>query len=376
MRKPPLGVKRTATKYCVGLSRSLRQAIIFEVESFPVKVKEHMDSASMIILAKGVIVALALAGFLIASYIWRKKRRSETLVCPIGANCEAVVHSQHSRFFGIHVEVLGMAYYFVIATIYFLFIAIPSLISPLISLLILVATTGALFFSVYLTFIQVFTLRQFCSWCLTSASISLAIFFLAIPSAPPNLIDMLRQYREILLLLHGLAVIFGFGGAVVTDALFFKFLKDSRISEEEAGVLHHVSQVIWFALAVIVLTGLGLVLSDWMRLVSSPKFLAKITIVAIIIINGTTLHFLVKPRLVNIFFGKLPHANMPESRIVRRIAFALGSVSSTSWLSAFVLGSLSALDVSYWLIMAIYALALTGAISSSQALEFYLARRS
>ena len=88
--------------------------------------------------------------------------------------------------------------------------------------------------------------------------------------------------------------LFGFGiglGAVtITDILFFKFLKDFKISEFESDILHTLSQVIWFALTVIIISGLGLYLPEAQELNQSGKFLAKMAVVAVILLNGTFLN--------------------------------------------------------------------------------------
>lgn len=123
-----------------------------------------------------LIIFAAFGGFLLAFYIWHKKSSSEKLVCPIGADCDAVVHSKYASFFGIPVEVLGIFYYGLVGVSYGIFLAVPALVSAVVLFFVLTASAAALLFSLYLTFIQAVLLRQWCTWCLLSAGFCIFIF--------------------------------------------------------------------------------------------------------------------------------------------------------------------------------------------------------
>ena len=137
------------------------------------------------------IILLSVGGFLIAAYIRSHKKTGQTLICPAGTTCDTVIHSDYSRFFGIPVEFLGMAYYGIIAVSYGIFLVRPELAYPTVDFLLLGLSLVALLFSVYLTFIQAFTLRQWCTWCLISAAFSTAIFFLALAGSGYGFIELL-----------------------------------------------------------------------------------------------------------------------------------------------------------------------------------------
>ncbi len=132
----------------------------------------------MLVVRIGIII-LASAGFSIAFYIARKKKRKEKTVCPMrGANCETVIHSRYSRFLFIPVETLGMLYYgftaFAYAVIIYSKISEPTILYGLFCLSLVSA-----FFSLYLVSVQAFIIRHWCLWCLSSALISTAIFALS-----------------------------------------------------------------------------------------------------------------------------------------------------------------------------------------------------
>lgn len=132
------------------------------------------------ILIRVTIFILGLCGFLVAKHIRNHKKKNIPLVCPIRFDCQTVVHSDYSRFFGIPVEILGMVYYAFLSLSYFFLIFVPVdmptvLINFLISLSLI-----AFIFSVYLIAVQIFILKKGCSWCIVSAFICLCVFILTI----------------------------------------------------------------------------------------------------------------------------------------------------------------------------------------------------
>ncbi len=127
-----------------------------------------------------LIILAALGGFSLAFYIWHKKQVREKMVCPLNSDCDAVIYSKYAKFFGVPIELIGLLYYSIVAISYAVFLVFPSLSSPLFVFGILVITTTAFIFSLYLTFIQAFNLRQWCTWCLMSAGLCIVIFVSAI----------------------------------------------------------------------------------------------------------------------------------------------------------------------------------------------------
>jgi uncharacterized membrane protein len=323
-----------------------------------------------------ILIFAAFGGFLLAFYIRHKKQARETMVCPLHSDCDAVIYSEYSRFLGIPVEILGLFYYGLVAVGYALFLTLPALASPLVVFSVLALTTAAFLFSLYLTFIQAFLLKQWCAWCLASAGLCAVIFATALSISEFGFVSLLDRYRGLVLAGHFLGVALGLGGATITDIFFFKFLKDFRISEWEAEVMHTLSQVIWFALALLVLSGFGLYLPETERLNQSAKFLVKMIAVAVLIVNGSFLNLLVAPKLVKISFGERHRHEAGELHHIRKLAFALGAVSLVSWYSAFILGMLRASPLEFLPLLLIYLFLLGGAIIGSQVMERSLSKRA
>ena len=130
------------------------------------------------ILTRVIIFVLGLCGFWVARHIYKHKKIGKPLVCPVGFDCNFVVHSEYSEFMHIPLEIFGMVYYLVIAVLYLYFIFVPEALSSFFSSLLFFASLCAFLFSLYLVFIQIFIIKKGCSWCIVSALISALIFFL------------------------------------------------------------------------------------------------------------------------------------------------------------------------------------------------------
>ncbi len=159
-----------------------------------------------------------------------------------------------------------------------------------------------------------------------------------------------------LTLFHIIGVAIGVGGATVSDVLFFRALKDKKISADELGLLHTLGMMLWVGLIILVASGLGFVMLQYVMsgtssyLVSS-WFQAKMTIIALLVTNACVMHWYVFPFMKSHLDITLTHKKVAPH-------FALlattGVVSITSWYSALVLGVTRGLDFSYGLIINLY----------------------
>lgn len=293
------------------------------------------------------------------------------MVCPLKSDCNAVIHSEYSKFLGIRLEILGMIYYSAIALFYFISLFI-NFNSNILFFLVLILTVSAFLFSIYLTFIQIFNLKQLCTWCLTSAFLCAVIFVSAIFNYPFDFMPILFRYGGLFVALHLFGSAIGLGASTVTDFLFFRFLKDFQISKSESKILSMLSQLIWFAIIVIVITGILIYIPQAQKLNQTPKFLVKAIIVLIIIVNGAFLNLLIAPKLVKISFNEEKSSKV---NTIRRISFALGAVSIVSWYSAFLIGTIKNIEFSFSTIFSCYLVIIIAAIVASQFTERYFVKK-
>jgi uncharacterized membrane protein len=132
------------------------------------------------ILIRIIIFVFGLCGFWVARHIFMHKKAKKTLVCPVGFDCNFVVHSDYSQFLHVPIEIFGMFYYAVFSLIYLYFILFAKVMPNIVSLALLGASLGAFLFSLYLLWVQIFILKKGCSWCIVSAFISVSIFVLIV----------------------------------------------------------------------------------------------------------------------------------------------------------------------------------------------------
>lgn len=187
------------------------------------------------------------------------------------------------------------------------------------------------------------------------------------------LLEHFEGARRLYLTLHVFSVILGMGAALISDYLFSAFASDFRINKFEHSTFRKLSKLVWFALYAIVFSGVAVFLSDIVRYIGSDKFLAKMTIVFVIIINGYLMKRVLEPHLHKLDFDDVFTLHKIT---LRKKAFILGAVSGASWLSAFVLAMLKVLPYNYFQIIATYGLVVLGAIIMAQVIEKLISREA
>jgi hypothetical protein len=157
---------------------------------------------------------------------------------------------------------------------------------------------------------------------------------------------------SILIITHLLGVVIGAGSAFMTDAMFFNSIKDRRISNTEMSFLRLGSKMVWIGILIIVASGATLFFRSPQEHLASARFMAKMTIVAIIIINGAVFHFFHLPHLQR--HTEIHFPSSPE--FMKRVPFLSisGVISMVSWVSAIFLGSLRSLPFSYSQVISVY----------------------
>ncbi len=330
---------------------------------------ESMNSVILLIL-----LALSLSGFGVVFYIAQKKRKKATMVCPLRGKCDQVVYSKYARFLGIDLTTFGLGYYGVLSLAYILKLVLPS-VPPEFSFIVLGLSVGGLLFSIYLTAVQAFVLKQWCTWCVISAVITTLLAVIGLLTTDISLVALLTEYKGLIVIIHSLAAAVGVGATTVTDVSFTRYLKDFRIDQIESKSMEMYSQIIWLALGVLIVTGIGLYLPSAEMLNESSKFLVKVIAVGVITLNGVLLNIFVTPRLTKMSFAAYKKELTPGSR-TRSIIFASGGVSIVSWYLVFILGSLRSIPLTFGLGLVGYAGLILAAIIGSQVYEHQTVKKA
>jgi len=162
--------------------------------------------------------------------------------------------------------------------------------------------------------------------------------------------------KNLLLIVHLIGLALGVGGALISDAMFFRTIRDWRISKTEMGFLTLTSWAIGIGLGTLIISGVGMFSLDPERYLASTKFLAKMTVVGILAINAGLLHYWIIPHFRHVSKNSLSTRTNFSKR--RPFILASGVVSVVSWLSALTLGAFRSVPWEYEHIMGVYALAL------------------
>lgn len=329
----------------------------------------------MIWITLGIII-VAISGFLLARYIKSHKYAGDHMVCPLGSDCKPLVTGRFSRFFGISVEYLGMGYYGIIALLYTvsLFRELPSGI-----LLTGLLLSGIAFaFSMYLTIIQIFVVKKWCTLCLGSASLSFMIIVLAFLGYEYTFIEFAYTYRDLLKWLYFFGVILGTIITTFHARTFIMFLKDFTISKREERRLEMFSNTAWVALGISFLAGLGFVMTDrWREITDSSMFIVMVIIMGMLIAYEVIMNMIISPRLVDMHFDeKVDVLDHPEHTFYRKLSFAFITVGVVSWYSLLLLSSFNWFSYSSGELLLGYAGLLVLAVVIAMVIEVIIYRKA
>lgn len=155
---------------------------------------------------------------------------------------------------------------------------------------------------------------------------------------------------------HLMGMGMGYGGAMVSDAMFFSSIADRRIINTEMRFLRLGSTLVWLGLIVMTLSGVAMVWLDPERLLSSDKFLAKMTVLLVLVINGVVFHVTHIEWLSSVQGRHLDDIDHYRQRKIWLLVS--GVVSMVSWNAALVLGVVRGLGWSYGQIVLVYGMVL------------------
>jgi hypothetical protein len=161
---------------------------------------------------------------------------------------------------------------------------------------------------------------------------------------------------------HIFGVVLGAGAAFVGDTFFMRAIRDQRFTKDEMKTLRHTSILVWIGVGLLVISGIGLFSLSIDRYIESTKFFVKMTIVAILILNGLIFHYAHIPFLQE-QAGKRQFSISKEKSIPLLLS---GVVSVVSWIAAILLGALRSIPISYGVAIGIYLVAILIAFAVAQ----------
>jgi|SRR3989344_2724002 len=127
-----------------------------------------------------LIFVLANIGFLVSAYLLWTYITGAPIACSINSGCEAVRSSPYSHIFGLPQPFFGLVFYVLIMIFSFLVTKTNVFLNISIAKLLLILAVGGFLYSAYLTYLEAFVIKAFCTWCVVSAAVATLILALLI----------------------------------------------------------------------------------------------------------------------------------------------------------------------------------------------------
>jgi uncharacterized membrane protein len=280
-----------------------------------------------------ILIILSLGGLYIANKIRYEKKMGHKMVCPLDGNCEEVLTSDFSKMVGVPIELAGIVYYLIILISTVLFIFIPSLNFSIFGIILFGMTLFGFLFSIYLTSIQAFYLKNWCTWCLYSALISTLIFIVATINFYLNLnilIEVMKNIPWFFIAVNIFAYALGTSLAIVTEILTLRFLKDFKIDQKEKMVLLYLWQILWSAIFLVIISSFAIFVFN-LEVFENPKIFEIRTIIFILIVFASILmSIFILPKLDK---SKISCSVMHirTASIYRNLAIFFSTIILVSW---------------------------------------------
>lgn len=169
--------------------------------------------------------------------------------------------------------------------------------------------------------------------------------------------------HQVILIVHLFGLAFGFGGASTIDSIFLVACRRGRVTRELVEVVHAAAGLVAGAMVLLAVSGASFFL---VGVEPTPKFWAKMVMVAIACLNGVAAHRLVFPLIEA---GTAAGTGRLHLRAwSARLAAASAAVSSVSWSGALILGAWHGLKLGIVPILAVYLSVLVVAVLVSATL--------
>ncbi len=281
------------------------------------------------------LLVIALAGCAILFYAFLKRRRKEKKKeKPYDPDTDdPIIHIRNRLFFEIPVEKILLGYFATVVLIYLVKLIVGARL-PSIDLTVLYLSGITFMLGIYKMAMSVGVIKKFSPWLLFSIAFSLIILIMVYIGIDVDINQFLTDTREYNKTIHLLGLAMGLGGTFIVDIMFSHFMKNYEISARDSVVMHLISQMIIFGLFLLILSGIALLLPAWDDFLENPRFIMKMIVVFMVIINGAALNLYLTPKMKKI---SLVDEEKHRFKTLTRVSFALGAISIVSWLSAFFL---------------------------------------
>lgn len=147
---------------------------------------------------RSAVPLLVVLGLIVAGYLAYVETQQVTAVCgPVG-DCNSVQQSEYALIFGVlPIAVLGVMGYIGIGAAWLVARYARGVWVHLASLALVGMVWFGMLFSIYLTFLEPFVIGATCAWCLTSAVVMTALFWLITMAPQITLVELMAQIKQL-----------------------------------------------------------------------------------------------------------------------------------------------------------------------------------
>ncbi|OHA58851.1 MAG: hypothetical protein A2571_00500 [Candidatus Vogelbacteria bacterium RIFOXYD1_FULL_44_32] len=111
-----------------------------------------------------VILVVTVIGWVASYYVYRHRKHGQAIECVISSDCDWIISSSHSSWWGIPNDQIGLAYFSSLTLLTLLDIIIGG--GFYLNILILLIALLAGVYALYLIYIQLHVLKHNCTWCI------------------------------------------------------------------------------------------------------------------------------------------------------------------------------------------------------------------
>lgn len=155
------------------------------------------------------------------------------------------------------------------------------------------------------------------------------------------------------IIIHLIGMAFGVGGVTISHFYLHHVIEEPAIAQAYARMLPKFSLLIWFGVFLLGMSGVGIFLEQPEVYASSGKFLAKMVMVAVLLVSGLYLSGPVTKKLLDLSQRDWSQQSERFSQAMKT-AIPGGVISLVSWYGTLILGAVGPRDWSMGQVLSVY----------------------
>jgi len=139
-----------------------------------------LDSIRPLSILRLAVPILGLIGIGISSYLTYIHYQDTSSICMFGAKCDTVLNSKYADIGDVPLSLFGLLMYATLTALGFLNLSQRIGRRDVIAGGIYMLALSGTFFSLYLYYLEIFEIHDFCTWCIGSSVVTFALLWLSV----------------------------------------------------------------------------------------------------------------------------------------------------------------------------------------------------